>query len=253
MPGRTERRAAVTDPMFWLPELAAPLPAPGTVIELTGPEGHHAAVVRRLRPGEPVRVGDGRGRAVTGVVTEAGKQGLRLEVTGHLVAPPAPLRYVAAQAPAKGDRGELAVELMTEAGIDEIVPWQSARAVVRWSAERAVKARNRWISTASEAAKQARRLTVPEVAPPAGTGDLVELIKQSALTLVLHEEATTPLAEVPLPESGRVMIIIGPEGGIAPDEVAAFTAAGGRPVLLGQNVLRSSTAGVVALAGLKLR
>lgn len=244
----------MTDPLFWLPELADPLPPPGTVIELTGPEGHHAAVVRRLRPGEPVRIGDGRGRGVAGKVVEANKRGLGVEVIAALPAVrPGALRYVAAQAPAKGDRAELAVEMLTEAGIDEIVPWQASRAVVRWSAERAVKARARWAAAASEAAKQSRRLVIPEVAGPASTADLVEMIKETALTLVLHEEAATPLAELPLPDAGRVMIIIGPEGGIAPDELTAFTEAGGRSVLLGDTVLRSSTAGVVALAGLRLR
>lgn len=244
----------MTDPIFWLPDLADPLPPAGTVLELSGPEGHHAAVVRRIRAGETVRLGDGRGRAVVGVVVAASKQGLEVEVTQPLpVRTPGPLRYVAAQAPAKGDRSELAVEMLTEAGIDELVPWQASRAVVRWSAERAVKARSRWAGTASEAAKQSRRLTVPEVTEPVSTAGLAELIKETALTLVLHEEATTPLAEITLPPAGRIMIIVGPEGGIAPDELAAFAAAGGRPVLLGENVLRASTAGVVALAGLRLR
>jgi 16S rRNA (uracil1498-N3)-methyltransferase len=240
--------------LFLLPELSDPLPSAGTVIELGGPEGHHAAVVRRIRAGESIMVGDGAGRGIVGTVVEATKRGLRVEVTAGLPpTPSSPLRYVAAQAPAKGDRSELAVEMLTEVGIDEIVPWQASRAVVRWTGERTTKARARWITAAREAAKQSRRLVVPDVALPASTAELVELIKESALTLVLHEEATTPLTDVPLPDAGRVMIIIGPEGGIAPEELAAFTEAGGRPVLLGDGVLRASTAGVVALAGLRLR
>jgi len=244
----------VTDPLFLLPELADPLPAVGTVIELGGHEGHHAAVVRRIRVGETIRLGDGAGRGIAGTVVEATKRGLRVEVIEVLPpTPPAALRYIAAQAPAKGDRSELAVEMLTEVGIDEIVPWQASRAVVRWSGERTAKARARWITAAREAAKQSRRLVVPDVADPTSTAELLELIKESALTLVLHEAASTPLAEVPLPAAGRVMIIIGPEGGIAPDELAAFTDAGGKLVLLGDGVLRASTAGVVALAGFRLR
>lgn len=243
----------MTAPLFLLPELADPLPPVGTVVELDGPEGHHAAVVRRIRVGESVRLGDGAGRGIAGTVVEATKRGLRIEVTELLPpAPTSPLRYVAAQAPAKGDRSELAVEMLTEVGIDEIVPWQASRAVVRWSGEREAKARARWVTAAREAAKQSRRLVVPEVAAPVNTAGLVELIKESDLTLVLHEEATTPLADVAMPAAGRVMIIIGPEGGIAPEELTAFTEAGGRTVLLGDGVLRASTAGVVALAGLKL-
>ncbi|WP_152364288.1 16S rRNA (uracil(1498)-N(3))-methyltransferase [Microlunatus speluncae] len=244
----------MTDPLFFLPELADPLPAVGAVIELGGPEGHHAAVVRRIRVGETVRLGDGAGRGIAGTVVEATKRGLRVEVTEVLSPTPvSPVRFVAAQAPAKGDRSELAVEMLTEVGVDEIVPWQASRAVVRWSGERTAKARARWITAAREAAKQSRRLVVPAVAEPVSTAELIELIKESELALVLHEAATTSLAEVPLPTAGQVMIIIGPEGGIAPEELTAFTEAGGRTVLLGDGVLRASTAGVVALAGLRLR
>ena len=158
-----------------------------------------------------------------------------------------------AQALAKGDRGELAVELLTEVGVTEILPWQASRSIVRWSGERGTKGLARWRSTAREAAKQSRRLWVPTVADPVDTVGLAGRIAVAGTTLLLHEDATTPLADVSLPSAGEVLLVVGPEGGISPDELATLTAAGGRPTLLTPHVLRTSTAGVVAVAGLMLR
>jgi 16S rRNA (uracil1498-N3)-methyltransferase len=138
--------------------------------------------------------------------------------------------------------------MMTEVGVAEIVPWQARRSVVRWSGERGDKALNRWRSTAREAAKQSRRLRVPAVGLPVDTAELVRAIGEVDCALILHEEATEPLAGVELPQHGTVMIVIGPEGGIAPPEIDELVAAGGRPVSISDGVLRASTAGVVALA-----
>ena len=157
------------------------------------------------------------------------------------------------QALAKGDRSELAVEMMTEMGVSEIVPWQASRSIVRWSEERGVRSLTRWRSTVREAAKQSRRLNVPQVSEPVTTRQLAQRVASADLTLMLHEEADESIAEVDLPEAGTVLIIIGPEGGIAADELGELTRAGARPVSISDGVLRTSTAGVVALAGLKLR
>jgi len=243
----------VTAPLFLADDLADPLPPPGTVITLGGDEGRHAAVVRRIGPGETVLVADGRGRGVRALVLEAGKTGLRLEVTETLGAPEASLRVVVVQALAKGDRAELAVEMLTEVGVAEVWPWQASRSIVRWSAERGDKALQRWRSTAREAAKQSRRLRVPEVRPVVGTAALCSALAEVDLALVLHEEAEIALRNVDLPEQGTVALVVGPEGGIAPEELERFVAAGARPVLVSDAVLRTSTAGVVAVAGLLLR
>jgi 16S rRNA (uracil1498-N3)-methyltransferase len=242
----------MTDPLF-LDELAAPLPTVGSQLLLAGDEGRHAAVVRRIRRGEMIMIGDGRGRGVHGVVVETGPSGLIVEVAGHLAAPEEPRRMVAAQALAKGDRSELAVEMMTEMGISEIIPWQASRSIVRWSEERAVRSLARWRSIVREAAKQSRRLNVPQVSEPVTTRQLAQRVANADLALLLHGEAAESIAEIDLPAAGTVLIIIGPEGGISGDELSELTRAGARPVAISDGVLRTSTAGVVALAAVKLR
>jgi 16S rRNA (uracil1498-N3)-methyltransferase len=161
------------------------------------------------------------------------------------------VRYVAVQALPKGDRAELAVEMLTELGVDEIVPWQSTRSVVRWSPERTERGLTRWRTAAREAAKQSRRFRVPTVAMPMTTAELALRIEQTALTVVLHEVAQTKLAALDLPTAGEVMFIVGPEGGLTDAEVAIFTNAGAQAALIADAVLRTSTAGVVALAQLQ--
>lgn len=233
----------MTVPLF----LIGALPA-GESFTLDGPEGHHAATVQRLRAGEELLLADGRGGTATAVVTAAGRGTLDLRIIsrGYMEAPDPHL--VVIQGIAKGERGELAVQAMTEAGVDEIVPWAAARSVVQWRGERGDRARDRWMATAREAAKQARRPWLPVVAPAASTREAA-----ARATLVLHEEAKDRLTTVDLPASGEIALVVGPEGGIAPEELAAFEAAGAKAVRLGDAVLRTSTAGVAALAVLSAR
>jgi 16S rRNA (uracil1498-N3)-methyltransferase len=226
------------------------LPA-GQTYRLDGPEGHHAADVQRLRPGETLLLGDGKGGTASAVVTAAGRGVLELRITGRWYADkPAPA-LVVLQALAKGDRGELAVQAMTEVGVDEIVPWAAARSVVEWRGERGGKALRRWEATAREAAKQSRRAWVPVLAPVVSTVEACH--RMSASTLVLDGRATHRLSTVELPSAGEILVVVGPEGGIADEELAAFVAAGARQVRLGSTVLRTSTAGTAALAVLSAR
>jgi 16S rRNA (uracil1498-N3)-methyltransferase len=243
----------MTDPLFLLDGLADPLPMLGAHLTLADDEGRHAAKVRRIRPGELIMISNGRGRGVRGVVVEVGAASVVVEVTNHLTSPHEPRWFVAAQALAKGDRSELAVEMMTEMGVQEIVPWQAARSIVRWPDERAARSLARWRSTAREAAKQSRRFTVPQVSEPATTQQLARRVASVDLALLLHEESAESIAEVDLPATGTVLIIIGPEGGVSAEELGELTRAGARPVSISDGVLRTSTAGVVALSGLKLR
>jgi 16S rRNA (uracil1498-N3)-methyltransferase len=237
-----------TPPVF----LVDALPA-GADAVLDGDEGRHAATVRRLRAGEALWLSDGAGGLAECTVVAAERDRLRLAVDRLArLEPPAP-RLVVVQALAKGDRGELAVEIMTELGVDEIVPWAAARSVVRWQGDRADRSLAKWRSTARAAAKQSRRAWLPAVADPADTAAVTAHIRAAAGALVLHESATAALAAATVPAAGDLLVVVGPEGGITPDELAAFTAAGATPVRLGQPVLRASTAGAAALSVLSVR
>ncbi|GIF72245.1 16S rRNA (uracil(1498)-N(3))-methyltransferase [Asanoa siamensis] len=227
----------------------------GEEFVLDGPEGRHAATVQRLSAGEELLLADGRGGTAEAVVTAAGKSALTLTIRARAYEPAPDPRLVVVQGIAKGDRGELAVQAMTEVGVDEIVPWAATRSVSRWRAERGGKARERWVSTAREAAKQSRRAWCPVVGgdPDASTATVATRLRAAAAAFVLHEEAVTPLATAPLPARGDVLVVVGPEGGITPEELTAFADAGAMAVRLGSSVLRTSTAGVAALSVLSAR
>ncbi|OZV84351.1 16S rRNA (uracil(1498)-N(3))-methyltransferase [Micromonospora echinospora] len=234
--------------------LVESLPVADT-LTLDGPEGHHAATVQRLRVGEELLLADGRGGTAAAVVTAVGRGALDLTVTSRGYVDAAVPRIVVVQGIAKGDRGELAVQAMTEVGVDEIVPWAASRSVTQWRGERGVRAREKWVATAREAAKQARRAWLPVVAgsPDESTATVAARISGAAAGFVLHEEAQDRLTTVELPPAGEIVLVVGPEGGIAPAELDAFQTAGGRPVRLGPAVLRTSTAGVAALSVLATR
>jgi 16S rRNA (uracil1498-N3)-methyltransferase len=221
--------------------------SPG-VITLAGAEGHHAAAVRRLRPGERADVSDGAGTLAECVVTSVGKDSVTLDIRAvHAVPPPRP-RLVVAQALAKGDRGELAVELMTEVGVDSVIPWAAERSITRWQAERGAKALAKWRATAREAAKQSRRAWLPEVTELATTAALAKRAATAARTIVLEADASVKLHELPLPEADDILLFVGPEGGISPAERTALRDAGATEARLGPLVLRTSTAGAAAAA-----
>lgn len=240
-------------PLFLLPAGGLAAAAPGARLVLDGEEGRHAATVRRIVAGEAVDLADGSGAVARCTVATAGRDRLELDVRAvERLAEPSP-RLVLVQALAKGGRDELAVEAATEVGVDAVVPWQAARSVVRWQGERGERARAKWASAARSAAKQARRPRVPGVEAAADTAALARRIAPAALTLVLHEAADRPLTGVPLPDAGEVLIVVGPEGGIADAELEQLAAAGGVPVRLGPEVLRASTAGPVTLAILAAR
>lgn len=218
---------------------------------LDGPEGKHAATVRRLRAGERLVLSDGKGGLSRCEVVEVGRDELRLTVLDTTRVPEPRLRVRLAQALVKGDRGELAVELATEAGVDAVLPWRASRCVAKWDeGPRGAKALARWRNTAFQAAKQARRPWTPRVDEPVSTPELAEVIGSADAAVVLHESARVPLSSVRLPEEGELLVVVGPEGGVSEAELAALTEAGAQPVRLGPSVLRASTAGAVALGAL---
>ncbi len=218
------------------------------LIELTGPEGRHAAVVRRVRPGEHIVVTDTLGIGVECVVRSVTKQSLTAEALVRRQEPVTLPRLVVVQAIPKGQHAERAVDLLTEIGVDTIVPWAARRSVASWRGDREAKALARWRSAAYAAAKQSRRLRFPVVSPLHTTSEAARLVADARLALVLHEGTSTPISACDMPGDGDVVLVIGPEGGITDDELGAFTAVGAKAVRLGSSVLRSSTAGVAAAA-----
>jgi 16S rRNA (uracil1498-N3)-methyltransferase len=235
-------------PLFLLDEL------PDTdELLVDGAEGRHAVEVLRLVPGERVRVGDGRGAVAEGDVLAAGTEGLRVAVRARFEVPAPDPEFVLVQALPKGDRGPLAVDLATELGVDRIVPWTAARCVTRWRDDRVEKGLAKWRSAARAASKQSRRPRVPEVTGPMTTREVCGLLGDADLAVVLHEQARRPLAELQVPRSGSVAVVVGPEGGLTDGEVVAFRAAGAQAVRLGAEVLRTSTAGAAALAALSVQ
>lgn len=231
----------MTNPLFYVDVLHRD----ARTVVVDGPEGRHAVVVRRLREGENVDVSDGHGAIAHGIVSVVGHDRLELAIerVRHTL-PPEP-RFVVVQALPKGERAERAVEVLTEVGVDVIVPWAAERCVARWDDSRVARGVSKWRTVAREAGKQARRARLPDVTDLATTAHVVELLRTAELAVVLQESAVEAIAGLPVPESGDVVLVVGPEGGISESELAAFAAAGGLAVHLGPSVLRTSTAGAV--------
>jgi 16S rRNA (uracil1498-N3)-methyltransferase len=223
--------------------------AAGSVVQVTGDEARHAITVARVRVGERISVSDGAGLVATGTVTATDGGVVTVEVESA-VRHPAPVPEVwLAQALAKGDRDELAIQAATELGVAGVIPWAAERSIARWVGAKADKGRERWTSIVREATKQSIRPRVPVVDPIATTAALT---KTPGRILVLEPDATTRLTEVAL-DAERITLVVGPEGGISPRELDALTAAGAVLVRLGSEVLRTSTAGPAALAVLNAR
>ncbi len=223
------------------------------LILLSGAEGRHAAAVRRLRPGERADVADGAGLVAECVVAGQSGQGLQLAVQARRAVPRPDPSITVVQAIPKGDRGELAVEEMTEVGVDRIMPWAATRSVAVWRAERGARSLAKWRATAREAAKQSRRAWIPEVTEPASAPEVAAAVTAAACAFILEPDAADSLGQLSLPASGDVILIVGPEGGITDEESTAFRAAGATPARLGPTVMRTSTAGPVAVAVLLSR
>ncbi|GHH67250.1 16S rRNA (uracil(1498)-N(3))-methyltransferase [Promicromonospora soli] len=231
--------------------------AVGSLYVLDGAEGRHAGVVQRRGPGERIDVVDGAGMRLRTVVESVHGAEVHLRVEQTDVEPVPAVVVTLVQALAKGDRDEMAIEAATETGVDAIIPWQAERSVVVWRGDRAAKSRARWVSTVRAATKQARRSRIPDVEVQLTTKQLAartrEVVAAGGTVAVLHEEATVALATVPLPDAGEVLVVVGPEGGISEAEVALLTEAGAVTARLGPHVLRTSTAGPVAIALLSER
>ena len=236
--------------LFYLDDL----PEPGSLAVLGGDEGFHAATVRRIRPGERLVLGDGAGALADCEVEHAGRDGLRVRVLERWSVAPGRPPVTVVQAMPKSERSELAIELATEAGADAFLAWQAARCVANWQGNRLDKGLRRWRAVARSAARQSRRAHIPPVDGVLSTAQLTQRVRDEvaagATALALHESATDRLADFELAQAKSLLLLVGPEGGIAEDEMAALTDAGAAAVRLGPQVLRTSTAAAVALGAL---
>ncbi|HJT93008.1 MAG TPA: 16S rRNA (uracil(1498)-N(3))-methyltransferase [Mycobacterium sp.] len=231
------------------------VPEVGELTVVDGDEGFHAANVRRIRVGERLDLSDGEGTLAHCVIEDVGKGRLSARVLDRQTVAPAAPAVTVVQALPKSDRSELAIELATEAGADAFVAWHAGRCVARWDGStRVEKGLRRWRAVARSAARQSRRAYIPSVTGVVSTAELVSLVgdrvADGAVVLALHESASGRLAELPVGQADSLVLIVGPEGGIADDEIAALTAAGAVAVRLGPTVLRTSSAAAVALGAL---
>lgn len=227
---------------------------PGSTVTLTGAEARHAGGAMRLGPGDPILVADTAGRRAHGTVAAADREAVTVTVEQVEDVPVHRPELVLVQALAKGDRDTLAVQTATELGVDAVVPWESERAIVRWRGPKEAKARQKWADALHAAAKQARRARLPVLEPTVSGVAVGGLVTEGAVVVVLHEDATRPLTAADAAdwaEAERILLVVGPEGGISAGELEALTAAGAQLRRLGANVLRSSTAGPAALAVLQ--
>ena len=234
----------MVEPLFRFNE---PL-VPGQEVQLSGPEGHHAAAVRRMRVGEAIALTNGRGLKARGVVSAVAPKQLTVAVHSVDTFELPAVTFTLVQAVAKGDRDELAVQAATELGTSKVVPWQADRSISKWDGKEE-KNRERWQQIVDEAAKQALRPWFPPVTQVQSSKSLATQIAESAGTfLVLDPTAVMSLNQVELSSAGEVALIVGPEGGITEAELALFETAGAKRVHLGSGILRTSTAGMAAIS-----
>lgn len=228
---------------------------PGSAYVLDGAEGRHAGVVQRRRAGEQIDIVDGAGTRLTCTIIGVQASELELRVEAQALEEHSDPAIILVQALAKGDRDEMAVEAATEVGAAGFIPWQADRSVVVWRGDRAAKSRARWLATVRTATKQSRRARLAFVDPDVDSRGLAvkvaSVCSAGGAALLLHEEATTPLLQASIPSVGvaaQILVIVGPEGGMSEREVEVLCEAGAQQVRLGPHVLRTSTAGPVAIA-----
>lgn len=241
----------MVEPLFFDANLKLEQTSVGSVFELAGAEGKHAATVRRVRPGERIQVTNGLGLRLRGVVNQAEGSSVLITVDSLVQEPKPEFQITLIQALAKGDRDEMAVQSATELGAIGVVPWQSDRSVSRWEASKIAKGVARWQAIVLEAMKQSLQVWLPEVLEPKTSKQLVSLFEHFDHVLVLDPFAETHLVDLEL--KGSVAVVVGPEGGISESELQMFEAAKAQGIRLGSAVLRTSTAGPSAIAVLQSR
>ena len=228
--------------LFFVPSLGT-----GTTIEVTGDEAHHAIKVLRVSLGEEILLADGGGAWVRGSVESIDKKSFKVQVLERGIAAPELPGLIVVQALMKSDRAKEAIELLTVAGATTIIPWQADRSIAKWQDDLGAK----WFATSVAAAKQSRRLILPEIEGPITTNQIAKRFGGQSNLLILHESATIKISDAAKHFShGPIVLVIGPEGGITGEELGFFGAAGGKVVLLGNEIFRSAHAGFAALSAI---
>lgn len=227
----------------------------GDQVYIAGDDAHHLIRVMRAEPGDEIICCDGRGRTVLVRLAELGKT----EVSGTIVRElpangEAAVRVWVAQSLPKGDKLETVLQKGTELGAARFIPFLSERTVVHYDAKKEEKRLDRWRKIVKEAAEQSHRSAVPEVLAPLSWKDLLALIPEADLAILCYEKESGVQLRTLLREAGnlredaRILVIIGPEGGITEREAEEAERAGARPTGLGPRILRTETAGMAATA-----
>ena len=228
------------------------IPSSGIAI-IDGDEGHHAATVLRIEVGEEILISDGRGNWAEAVVVERSKKSISCEITKSGAIGPVAIKLTCIQALPKSDRVKETLELLTEAGVDQIIPWSASKSIAKWSDK--ASGLQKWQTQVRESSKQARRFRIPEVIDLRSTNELKERCRDFDLILVFHESAnisfTNLISGLEVSAYKNIAVVIGPEGGISESEIEIFESVGGKLVKLGVPVFRSAHAGVAALAAIQ--
>ena len=216
--------------------------------ELTGDEAHHAVAVMRLAIGEEIKIADGSGNWVSGAITEVGKKSLKIDISRRGSENSRKPELIVVQAVTKSDRTKEMLELLTVGGANQIIPWQAERCISKWQSDSASK----WLLLIKEAAKQARRVKLPVLSNEVSTNQLVKLFKESDKVVILPEVASRGISQINLSkDADRIILIIGPEGGISDSEISQLESAGAVSARMGELVLRSAHAGFAALSAIQ--
>ena len=225
----------------------------GSSFTLGGPEAKHAVSVRRMSIGEAIAVSDGSGIKIRGRVSKLQKETLELSVESIDEILPPNCQLFLVQALAKGDRDELAIQACTELGVFGVIPWQAERSISIWKAEKRQKGQTRWQAIVTEAAKQSLRAFIPKVGEVLDSQELVSALAGFDQVLILDPDSTTSITDLTPRATGRVAVVVGPEGGMSEQELESFAKAGFSSVRLGAGVLRTSTAGMAAVSYLQAK
>lgn len=213
-------------------------------VVLEGDLHRHLVKVLRLGAGDEVVVFDGEGTEVDARIVAATSRTVELALGARRQVAPPRVRLTLLQAVPRADRMDLIVQKTTELGITRIVPVVAGRSVVRPPAGRS----ERWQTIAREAARQCGRADIPRVEEPAGLPQALSAVTETTRFVLWEETGQPPLRHALEGNETAVCLLVGPEGGFAPEEVAQATAAGFRTAGLGPRILRTETAAIVAVA-----